>query len=233
AWTRGLLPYRDLFDNHMPLFHAAHAPLLAAVGEHPQALFTMRLAMLPWFALTLLAIGWLGSALFSRRVGVWGAAVAALWPEHFLTALEFRPDVPWAALWLLGLALLLGGRASRARAIGAGLLFGLALAVSLKTVVLLAALGLGALTLRLALPGPAAGADPGAGARAPGSLGRLALLLGATALVPGAVVAWFGAHGALGPMLACTVGHHLSPGLGRPGPRALPLPPALLPPAPP
>ncbi|HXG22864.1 MAG TPA: hypothetical protein VNN62_27790, partial [Methylomirabilota bacterium] len=33
GWTQGLLPYRDIFDNHMPLFHLLYAPLLALIGE--------------------------------------------------------------------------------------------------------------------------------------------------------------------------------------------------------
>ncbi|MFP5248032.1 MAG: hypothetical protein ACLGH0_15160, partial [Thermoanaerobaculia bacterium] len=29
GWTAGLVQYRDLFDNHAPLFHILMAPLLA------------------------------------------------------------------------------------------------------------------------------------------------------------------------------------------------------------
>ena len=32
GWTVGLLQYRDLFDNHAPLFHIAAAPLLRLLG---------------------------------------------------------------------------------------------------------------------------------------------------------------------------------------------------------
>ena len=34
AWTQGLLPYRDVFDNHAPLFHLLHAPLVADAAAH-------------------------------------------------------------------------------------------------------------------------------------------------------------------------------------------------------
>lgn len=46
-WTQGLLPYRDFYDNHMPLFHLLFAPLLQAAGESERVLLLGRLAMLP------------------------------------------------------------------------------------------------------------------------------------------------------------------------------------------
>jgi hypothetical protein len=218
GWTHGLLPYRDLFDNHAPLFHAAMAPLLALAGERAGALVLMRLAMLPWHALVLVAVYRLGRALFSPRVGRWGAVFAALWPEHFLTALEFRPDVPWAALWLLGLAVLLDARAERGRAWAAGVLFGLALAVSLKTLPLLGTLALAAAALRLIAPPAVSRRD-----------GRLSALVLGTLLPPLAVAAWFAGRHALGALARCTLAHHLTPGLGgNPWPRAAWLLPALV-----
>ncbi len=36
GWTAGLVQYRDVFDNHAPLFHMATAPLLRLLGEHCQ-----------------------------------------------------------------------------------------------------------------------------------------------------------------------------------------------------
>src|SRR6059036_129807 len=53
GWTAGLLQYRDLFDNHAPLFHMLTAPLLALVGERPTVLFYMRLPMLFLWAVVL------------------------------------------------------------------------------------------------------------------------------------------------------------------------------------
>src|SRR3982750_390706 len=39
AWTRGFVQYRDLFDNHMPLFQLLCAPLLGVMGEHARDLY--------------------------------------------------------------------------------------------------------------------------------------------------------------------------------------------------
>ena len=45
SWVRGLVQYRDVFDNHAPLFHLMMAPVAAAVGERPGILYAMRVAM--------------------------------------------------------------------------------------------------------------------------------------------------------------------------------------------
>ena len=217
AWTRGLLPYRDVFDNHAPLFHLACSPLLGALGERAGILVPMRLALFPAFALTLIAIAWLGRRLFSARVAAWGTLMAALWPEHFLTSLEFRPDGPWSALWLLSLAVLVAGRLTARRVAVAGLLMGVAFALSLKTVLLLATLAAAA---ALALPAWRARLAPGTARR----LASPALAVAAgTAVVPGLLLLWFAARGALSPLIDCVVRHNLLPGAA-PGARALLLP---------
>ena len=59
GWTAGLVQYRDLFDNHAPLFHILMAPLLALVGatlgERPDILLWMRLPMVVLFAIVVWA----------------------------------------------------------------------------------------------------------------------------------------------------------------------------------
>ena len=47
AWTQGMVQYRDVFDNHTPLFHLLTAPLVAMFGERPDIVPLMRLTMLP------------------------------------------------------------------------------------------------------------------------------------------------------------------------------------------
>jgi hypothetical protein len=49
AWARGLVQYRDVFDNHMPLFQILFAPIFALVGERATALFWMWFLLLPMF----------------------------------------------------------------------------------------------------------------------------------------------------------------------------------------
>src|SRR5467141_236375 len=75
AWTKGLLPYRDVFDNHAPLFQVVSAPLVALIGENPRILVFMRLAMTPLFAAALAGAFLLGRRLFGARAGLGAAAV--------------------------------------------------------------------------------------------------------------------------------------------------------------
>jgi hypothetical protein len=49
GWTHHLVQYRDVFDNHTPLFHLVCIPLLQLVGERADALIFMRFAMIPFF----------------------------------------------------------------------------------------------------------------------------------------------------------------------------------------
>ncbi|MGZ5005932.1 MAG: hypothetical protein ACXV8H_10445, partial [Chthoniobacterales bacterium] len=49
GWTRGFVQYRDLFDNHMPLFQLICAPVLGVMGEHARDLYWMRGLMLPLY----------------------------------------------------------------------------------------------------------------------------------------------------------------------------------------
>src|SRR2546428_3591093 len=155
AWTKGLLPYRDVFDNHAPLFHALSAPLVAIIGENPRILLLMRLAMIPIFAAALGGSYSLGRSLFGARVGAWAALLCGLGPTFFFKSVEYRADVLWAALWVLAMAALLGWRLDTRRAFRGGLLAGACLAVSLKTVMLLSALGIASVSVRLMAPRPA------------------------------------------------------------------------------
>jgi len=208
GWAHGLLQYRDVFDNHAPLFHMMCAPLVALIGERSDIVFLMRLAMLPLYAVVLWSVYALGRALYCRSVGLWSAALTALFPSVFLTALEFRTDDLWVLLWLLALVVLSSERPTVRRAALAGLLLGMAMSVSLKTVLLV-------LALAAATPG-AVVLTHGRWRPLPGGvLARcaLAFILG-LAIVPAILVGVFATRGALGPLLYGAVIHNTLPGLG-------------------
>jgi hypothetical protein len=205
GWTQGLLPYRDLFDNHSPLFSLAMAPLLGRVGERADVVIVMRLAMVP-LVLTAMAATWaMARRLFGATAAWWAAAAAAIFPDYLRASVEYRSDQLWSALWLVSLATLLGGPLSVARCFATGLLMGATLATSMKTVAMGA--GLVAALIAVALT---------SGWRRP--VGWLAARLVASAagaaLVPGALVAWFAARGVLAPLLYQTVTHNVVSGLG-------------------
>ena len=47
GWAHGLVQYRDLFDNHMPLFHLLFAPIFGLIGDRATILYLMRFIVLP------------------------------------------------------------------------------------------------------------------------------------------------------------------------------------------
>ena len=140
SWTQGLIQYRDVFDNHMPLFHITLTPIVGLIGERPTILYWMRFVLLPFYFVAMGATYRIGTELFSRRVGVWSVIALGFYPSYQSNASEFRPDNVWAPLWLLCLIVLLGGVINFRRALIAGLLLGFCFGVSMKSTVLLISL---------------------------------------------------------------------------------------------
>lgn len=202
GWTQGLLPYRDFFDNHTPLFHLLFAPLLAVLGERSDILFLMRLAMIPIGVVILWSTYVIGRELFSNRVGLWAAVLTGLFPNFFIHALEFRTDVLWSALWLSALAVFIQGRPTVPRGFLGGVLLGAALSVSMKTVLLLAALSmavLGTIVLTMKRRSQAIHSRPGFGTAA-----LVGLLI-----VPLALISFFVLHEAWTPFFHGIVQHNI------------------------
>lgn len=142
GWTAGKVQYRDVFDNHAPLFHMVTAPILALFGamfggERSDILFWMRLPMLALFAVVLWATFDIARRLYDTRVAAWAVLLLALFPPFFLKSLEYRTDNLWNAFWMLAVVGVVRG----CRPFAIGFLLGCALAVSLKTPLLLIALG--------------------------------------------------------------------------------------------
>ena len=209
AWTQGLLPYRDVFDNHTPLFHFLFAPVLMLVGESSGVLTWMRLAMVP-LGLAILWCTWrIGVALWGRRTGLWAAALTALFPTFFLLSGQFRTDVLWAAAWLAAWAAALAGRWTNWRAFATGVLVGAAFSVSLKTSLLMAGAALGFVIWLLARARRVTREDVVA-CLAPSGI----FLLG-VAVLPAIIAIFFAANGALDDLWYGIVQHNLVPGLGR------------------
>ncbi|MDQ6799453.1 MAG: hypothetical protein M3041_01300 [Acidobacteriota bacterium] len=145
AWANGLLQYRDVFDNHMPLFQILFAPLLRAVGERADALIAMRLAMVPLYAAMVALTLRIATSCYPRRIAIWSTIIAALFPLFLLCSVEFRTDDLWTVLWLASIAMIVCAPPTTLRMAGAGLLLGLSAAVSAKTALLLLSVAVGAL----------------------------------------------------------------------------------------
>lgn len=133
GWAHGLAQYRDVFDNHMPLFHLLSAPLFAFTGDDPRLLFAARLAMVPLYLGTLVMVWLIARRLFDETTAFWSAAVAALIPPFFLGSLEYRTDDLWVALWVAMIAVAVGNIPLMRKALYGGLLLGAAFGVSMKS----------------------------------------------------------------------------------------------------
>ncbi|HXP35749.1 MAG TPA: glycosyltransferase family 39 protein [Chthoniobacterales bacterium] len=144
AWTHGLVQYRDVFDNHMPLFHVLFAPIFLLVDERATALVWMRFILLPMYFVAAWCTYQIGTRLFSRRAGIWAVVLTGCYASYYFTSLEFRTDNLWAPFWLLSVTVLLQGRISVRRGLVAGLLLGFCFGISMKSTLLLFSLFLGA-----------------------------------------------------------------------------------------
>ena len=145
GWARGFVQYRDLADNHMPLFHILCAPIYKLIGDCGTILYWMRIALQPLYMVAAWCTYRIGSLLFSRRVGVWSAILLGLSFDYAFYSVEFRTDNLWAPLWLLCIAVLLNGALTMRRALISGFLMGLCFGVSMKTSLLFMSILIGGL----------------------------------------------------------------------------------------
>lgn len=141
GWAHGLVQYRDVFDNHMPLFHLLSAPLFAFTGDDPRLLFAARLAMLPLWLLTLAGVWFIARRLFDATTAWWSVAGVALIPPFFLGSLEYRTDDLWVALWVAIIATAVSRMPLNRKALIGGLLLGAAFGVSMKSPLFAIAIG--------------------------------------------------------------------------------------------
>lgn len=209
GWAQGLVPYRDFFDNHTPLFHILFSFPVRWLGDRWDLLILMRLAMLPLYGLTLWGVYKIGKAVLSPRLGLWAAVLAGLFPPFFNGSVEFRTDDLWAMLFVLAIAITVSGRLTYLRVFLVGFVLGAAFSVSMKTSLLLACF----LAAGVTTYGLCARTHP-----LPISIKRqavcLVIFLGGLLLIPGAILAWFYSKGALGNLYYGIIQHNMLPGLG-------------------
>ena len=209
GWTQGLLPYRDLFDNHAPLFQILNAPLLQALGERADIVPWMRLATIPCYAIVLWFTYRLGRTLYDRRTGIIAVALVAFEPTFFSVSAEFRPDIAWAAAWMAALWIGVDGELTPKRAFRSGLLVGLAAAFSIKTALLMTAALIASGLLLLATTLQRRATDRIGAVRM-----AVVFVLGG-AILPTTIAAAFASAGAWDAMSYCLTRYNTPLGLGR------------------
>jgi hypothetical protein len=207
GWMHGLVQYRDIFDNHPPLFHMLMTPLMSLFPERADIVVPMRLMMIPLHVASLAAIFYIGRSLYSARAGAWLALIGGALPWAFFPGTEFRPDNLYVALLFWGLATVLGGRRlTRTRMAVLGLLLGICVDLTMKTALGMASLALAstiALGLRCWLDRwriPVGEA-----------LLRLALCGAASLVAPGLLCLYFAKQGALRILIYCVLRHNVVP----------------------
>ncbi len=209
GWVTGQLQYKDVFDNHMPLFQMLCAPIMALIGVRPDVMIWLRWAMLPLYFVSIWCVFRLAVVLGWRRAAPWCALFAAVLWKFFYTSTEFRTDQLWTAFWLLSLVVAVNGEFTVKRAFQFGLLLGLSGAVSIKTVPLTVALGAAA---ALAMIG---GWLRGNRPRPMAILACLAVIIVGMAIPPATMALYFEWRGAFDKMLYGVIKHNLVPGLKR------------------
>ncbi len=206
AWANGQLQYRDVFDNHSPLFQMLCAPLFKVLGVRGDILLFMRLAMLPLFLWCLWIVYRAGCKLYDQRTAAWAALIGGAWPVFFFTSTEFRTDDLWAPLCLASLAFVLTRTPSWKTASGFGVIVGAAFATSMKTSLFIASLAVAALIVlsfvwwkQRSVPWRQV-------------LQFIAFAFLCALVVPGIFVVYFWAKGALPDLYYCVIEHNVAGG---------------------
>ncbi|HEY4256179.1 MAG TPA: glycosyltransferase family 39 protein [Candidatus Udaeobacter sp.] len=208
AWARGFIQYRDVFDNHMPLFQIMFAPIFGLIGDRATILYWMRFILLPLYFVAAWSTYRIAELLFSRRAGVWAVILTGLYPKYHFISFEFRTDNLWALLWLLCITTLLGGALIVPRALIAGLLLGFCFGVSMKSILLLLALLVSAVIALLLVGRKQLGQSWPHLARC------TAAFTAATAVVPGVIAGAFAVAGLWRDFCYYNFGHNLLPQAG-------------------
>lgn len=113
AWCifKGLLPYRDYFDHHLPLYHYLVAPVFRLydvegnVADAIDSLFFARRAMWLLSGVILVLTFWLGKLWRNAEVGCVAVVFLTATEVYWLVTLQIRPDSLSVALSLLYLVL--------------------------------------------------------------------------------------------------------------------------------
>ncbi len=136
-WTRKIVQYRDVFDNHTPLFHILLAPLIKLVGATPYIITVGRALMLPLFVGNLIFVYLISKLIFNKNIALWLAYFAGFFLILSGVAVEFRPDNLWILIWLGSVYYLLKSKVNLSSGIVFGSLMAINSLVSLKTMAFL------------------------------------------------------------------------------------------------
>lgn len=130
AWSQGLVQYRDLFDNHLPLLHLLFAPVVAIAPNDSSVFLFIRLAIAPIALGCSLLLFFVARTLLDSRRAAAAALTFSVMPVWLPKSVEFRNDTLWIFFWLAALCLVVARR--RPAPLLAGVAAGLCLLASVK-----------------------------------------------------------------------------------------------------
>ncbi len=134
AWliSQGKVIYRDFFEHHFPLIHQLMAVAFVVLDDDPGNLIFLRVLMLPFLVVTVLAV-WQLNAAPCGRFALATAVVVLMVPTYSVMATQVRPDPIACAFFAGALAVHTWRRADRRwRGFLSGLLFAAACWTTLK-----------------------------------------------------------------------------------------------------
>jgi hypothetical protein len=127
AWAKGLVQYRDVFDNHLPLLHMLFAPAMALAPENSGVFLFMRAAIAPFAIACAYLFYLLVKPLYGTRIAAVAALTFSMSHPWLPKSVEFRNDTLWMFFWLAALLLF-----TRNRHFLAGVAMSLAFLASVK-----------------------------------------------------------------------------------------------------
>ncbi len=208
SWTQGLVQYRDVFDNHTPLFHLLMIPFLTVWGIRPDIIIVMRITLLPIFLVILWITYLLSKSIFDdRSAALWttlcmGTTLCIGLPSYYLRkSTEFRPANLWILLWLLILLSLIKSSFRWRNGFITGVLIGAALCVSLKTILMISSLIGATILMSVIYPW-------GKNTHSKSLPWIGGLVLGIT-IIPLIIIGFFSSLGALHLLFRCTITHNI------------------------
>jgi hypothetical protein len=151
----GQVPYRDFFEHHAPALYYLIWPLFKLYGPSLAVLWSARCLMFGCSLATLWLAGQLACHWRGERAGLIAGALLAWTTVFHAKGIELRPDVPAMLLLALAAVVLVSTKeqTSYARLLGIGVLCGLALLFTQKSIVPAAGIGVAACLVQL-MSGP-------------------------------------------------------------------------------
>jgi hypothetical protein len=148
---QGQVPYRDFFEHHAPALYYLVLPLFELNGPQISVLWGARTLMYGCSLTTLWLTGCLGRRWTGHRAGLLAMALLAWTTVFHGKGIELRPDVPATLLLLaaVGQFHFVTGGGSWRRFLAVGLLLGLAMLFTQKSIVPAAGIAVAACLARL------------------------------------------------------------------------------------